>query len=193
MNKERVKQLRQETDISVKKCKEALQEADGDLEDAKEILKKKGQEIAEKKSERATKQGIIESYIHSNKKVGAMVKLTCETDFVARSDKFKKLAHELCMQVAAEEPKFLTKEDIPEDFLDGERKIYKEQVEDSGKPDDIKQEIVEGKLNKYKEEVSLMSQEWIRDNNKTISELIDEYVAKLGENIELEEFSRFEI
>lgn len=193
MDKEKVKQLRQETDISVKKCKEALQEADGDLDEAKEILKKKGQEIAEKKSERATQEGIIESYIHSNKKVGAMVKLTCETDFVARSDKFQELAHELCMQVASEEPKFLRKEDIPEDFLDGERKIYQEQVEDSGKSDDIKEEIVEGKLNKYKEEVSLMSQEWIRDSNKTISELIDEYVAKIGENIELEEFTRFEI
>jgi len=193
MDKEKVKQLRQETDISVQKCKEALQESDGNLEEAKEILKKKGQEIAEKKSERATKEGIVESYIHSNKKVGALVKLTCETDFVARSDKFQKLAHELCMQIAAEEPKFLRKEDIPEDFLDGERKIYREQVEDSGKPEDIKKEIVEGKLNKYKEEVSLMSQEWIRDNNKTISELIEEYVAKLGENIELEEFTRFEI
>ncbi len=193
MNKDKVKRLRQETDISIKKCKEALQEADGDLEQAKEILKKKGQEIAEKKSERATKQGVIESYIHSNKKVGAMVKLTCETDFVARSDKFQKLAHELCMQVASQEPKFLKKEDIPEDFLDGERKIYREQVEGSGKPEDIKKEIVEGKLNKYKEEVSLMSQEWIRDKDKTISELIDEYIAKLGENIELEEFTRFEI
>ncbi|KXB08841.1 elongation factor Ts [candidate division MSBL1 archaeon SCGC-AAA382N08] len=193
MNTDKVKQLRQETDISIQKCKQSLQEADGDLEQAKEILKKKGQEIADKKSERETKEGIIESYIHSDRKVGAMVKLSCETDFVARSDEFQKLAHELCLQIAAEQPKFLNPEDIPEDFLDGERKIYREQVKDSGKPEEIKQEIVEGKLNKYKNQISLMTQTWIRDDTKTIEELINQYIAKLGENIELEDFTRFEI
>lgn len=193
MNTDKVKQLRQETDISIQKCKQSLQEADGNLEQAKEILKKKGQEIADKKSERETKEGIIESYIHSDRKVGAMVKLSCETDFVARSDEFQKLAHELCLQIAAEQPKFLNPEDITEDFLDGERKIYREQVKDSGKPEEIKQEIVEGKLNKYKNQISLMTQTWIRDDTKTIEELINQYIAKLGENIELEDFTRFEI
>lgn len=193
MDTDKVKQLRQETDISVQKCKDALQEADGDLEEAKEILKKKGQEMAEKRAERATKQGIIESYIHSNKKVGAMIKLTCETDFVARSDEFQELAHEICMQIASEEPEFLSQEDIPQEALEEKKDLYREQLKDSDKPDDIKEEIIEGKLGKYKEENSLMSQEWIRDKDKTISELVDEYIAKIGENIELEEFTRFEI
>lgn len=193
MNTGKVKQLREETDISFQKCKQALEEADGDLDQAKQILKKEGQKIAEKKSGRDTDQGVIESYIHANNRVGAMIKLTCETDFVAKSEEFQELAHELCMQVAASEPKFLKPEAIPEEFLDGERKIYREQVEGSGKPEDIKQEIVEGKLNKYKEEICLLTQSWIRDDTKTIKELIDEYVAKLGENIEVEEFERYEI
>ncbi len=188
-----LKQLREETDVSVTECKKALEESKGDIGLAKEILRKWGKDLAGKKSEREVKQGIIESYIHPNKKVGAVLKILCETDFVAKSEQFQQLAHEICLQIVASKPLFLKDEDIPEDFLDGEKKIYQEQFKDSGKPQKIIDGIIEGKLKKYKKEVSLLSQAWIKDETKTIKDLIDEYVAKLGENIVLEQFRRYEI
>jgi len=157
------------------------------------------------------KQGIIEAYIHPNKKIGAIVELRCETDFVARTEEFKKLAHELCLQIAAMNPLFLKTEDIPEKFLAGERKIYQEQFRSSGKPKKMVaetsshlpprptsegsaiDEVVEGKLRKYKEEISLLSQPWIRDETKTVKDLIDEHIARFGENIIIKRFVRFEI
>lgn len=190
---EQIKQLRQETGVSITECKKALETAEGDFEKAKEILRKWGRELAGKKAEREAALGIIESYIHSNKRVGAMVELRCETDFVARSEDFKKLAHEICLQIAAMNPLFLKTKDIPEKFLAGERKIYQEQLKDSGKPKKLINEIVEGKLKKYKEEISLISQPLIRDETKSIGELIDEYIAKLGENIIIKRFARYEI
>ena len=138
-------------------------------------------------------QGVIEAYIHPNKKIGAMVELRCKTDFVARTEEFKKLAHEICLQIAAMNPLFLKTEDIPEKFLAGERKIFEEQFRNSGKPQKVIKEIVEGKLKKYKEEISLLSQPWIRDETKTIKELMDEYIARFGENIIIKKFVRFEI
>ena len=138
-------------------------------------------------------QGVIEAYIHPNKKIGAMVELRSETDFVARTEEFKKLAHELCLQIAAMNPLFLKTEDIPEKFLAGEKKIYQEQFRSSGKPKKIIDQIVEGKLKKYKEEISLISQPWIRDETKTIKDLIDGYIARFGENIIIKRFVRFEI
>ena len=188
-----LKQLREETDVSVTECKKALEESKGDIKLAKEILRKWGKDLAGKKSEREVKQGIIESYIHPNKKVGAMVKILCETDFVAKLEQFQQLAHEICLQIAASKPLFLKEEDIPEDFLDGEKKIYQEQFKDSGKPQKIIDGIIEGKLKKYKKEVSLLSQPWIKDETKTVKDLIDEYIAKIGENIVVEEFRRYEI
>jgi elongation factor Ts len=119
--------------------------------------------------------------------------LHCETDFVARSEEFKKLAQELCLQIAAARPLYLKEEDIPEEFLDGERKIYQKQFEGSGKPQNIIEQIIEGKLKKYKEEISLLSQAWIKDQSKTIKDLIDDYIAKFGERIEIAKFARFEI
>jgi len=190
---DQLKQLREETDVSVTECKKALEESKGDIKLAKEILRKWGKDLAGKKSEREVKQGIIESYIHPNKKVGAMVKILCETDFVAKSEQFQQLAHEICLQIAASKPLFLKEEDIPEDFLDGEKKIYQEQFKDSGKPQKIIDGIIEGKLKKYKKEVSLLSQSWIKDETKTVKDLIDEYIAKIGENIVVEQFRRYEI
>ncbi|MDI6591874.1 MAG: translation elongation factor Ts [Patescibacteria group bacterium] len=143
--------------------------------------------------EKEKKPGIIECYIHSNKKIGVLLDIRCETDFVARTEEFKKLAHELCLQIAAMNPLFLKEEDISERFLAGERKIFREQLSDSGKPQKIIDQIVEGKLKKYKEEISLLSQPYIRDQTKTIKELIDEYIAKFGENIIIKRFVRFEI
>ncbi len=190
---EEIKELRQQTGVSVSECKKALEESSGDLKKAKELLRQWGKEVANKKSERETSEGIVDSYIHPNKKVGVLLELNCETDFVAKSNEFKELAHELCLQIAALKPLFLKQEDIPEKFLDGERKIYQEQVKDSGKPENVTKQIVEGKLNKYKEEVSLLSQSWIKDQNKTIREVLKEYIAKIGENISIKRFERFEI
>lgn len=190
---DQIKQLRQETGVSVTECKKALQEAKGDFEEAKKILREWGKELAGKKSEREAKEGIIESYIHPNKKVGVLVELNCESDFVAKSKDFQNLAHELCLQIAAMNPLFIKEDDIDKKFLDGERKIYKEQLKDSGKSAKINEQVIEGKLKKYKEEVSLMSQVWIKDDTKTIKELIEEYIAKLGENISIKNFTRYEI
>ncbi len=191
-NINQIKQLRQETGISVTECKKALEESEGDFEKAKEILRKRGKEFIKGKAGRETQIGIIESYIHPNKKIGVLLELGCETDFVARSEDFKKLAHELCLQIAAMGPLFLGEEDIPLKFLDGEKKIYQEQLKNSGKPQKIINEIIEGKLKKYKEEISLMSQPWIKDETKTIKELIESYISRIGENIVVKRFARYE-
>lgn len=188
-----IKRLREETDVSVTECKKALVEARGDLEKAKEILRKRGQDLSGKRVEREAKQGIIEAYIHPNKKVGVLIELRCESDFVARSEGFQKLSHEICLQVAAMKPLFLKREDIPQDFLDGERKIYAEQFKDSGKSQKIIDQIIENKLKKHTEEISLFTQPWIKDDTKTIKYLIDEFIVKTGENVVLRNFSRFEI
>ena len=190
---EEVKKLREETGVSVLECKKALEESNGDIEKAKEVLRKRGLELAGKKSERAAKAGIIKSYIHPDNRIGVLLEIRSETDFVAKSEDFKNLAHEICLQIAAMKPLYLEEKDIPEEFLDGERKIYKEQLKDSGKPEEIINQIIEGKIKKYKETVSLLSQEWVKDNAKTIRDLMAEYVAKLGENIIVENFARYEI
>lgn len=190
---DQIKNLRQETGVSVSECKKALEQAKGDNQKAKDILREWGKELAGKKSEREAGSGIIESYLHPNKKVGAMVELRCETDFVAKSKDFKELAHELCLQITAMKPLFLKEEDIDEKFLHGEKKIYKEQLKDSGKPEKIVKQVIEGKLKKYKKQVSLLSQSWVKDDSKTINGLIEEYIAKIGENIKVERFTRYEI
>jgi len=190
---EQIKKLREETGISISECKKALEASKGNLEKAKVILKEWGKEFSKKKIERETKQGIVEGYIHPGKKIGVMVELNCESDFVARSEDFQKLAHEICLQAAAMNPLFSKKEDIPDDFLFGERKIWEEQLKDSGKSKKIIDEIISGKLEKFKEEISLLSQLWIKDETKTVKDLIDEYISRLGENIVVRRFIRFEI
>lgn len=190
---DQIKKLRQETGLSISECKKALEEAGGNIEKAKEILRIWGKNLAAKKAKEETKEGIIESYIHPGKRIGVLLDLRCESDFVARSEDFKKLGHEICLQIAAMNPLFLRPEDIPEEFLAGERKIYQEAMKNSGKPKKIIDEVVEGKLKKYKEEISLLSQSWIKDETKTIKDLIDEHIAKLGENIIIKRFARFEI
>lgn len=193
-NIDQIKKLRQETGFSMIECRKALEEAKGNLELAKEILKRWEEKISgEKKQKEEVKEGIISTYLHPNKKIGVLLDLRCQSDFVAKSEEFQKLAHELCLQIAAMNPLFLKKEDIPEEFLAGERKIYLEQLRDSGKPQKLIDEIIKGKIEKYKEEISLMTQPWIRNESKKISDLIDEYIAKFGENIVIKRFIRFEI
>ena len=190
---DQIKKLREETGISISECKKALEESKGDIERARIILREWGRDFSKKKTEREAKQGIVEGYVHPGKKIGVMVELRCESDFVARSEDFQKLSHEICLQAAAMDPLFLKKEDIPEEFLLGERKIWEDQLKDSGKPQKIINEIIDGKSEKFKEEISLLSQPWIRDETKTLKDLIDEYVARMGENIFIEKFIRLEI
>jgi len=190
---DQVKELRQQTGVSISECKKALEESNGNNEKAKEVLRKWGKQLAGKKSEREAGSGIIDIYLHDNKSIGAMIELRCETDFVAKSDDFKKLAHEICLHITAMKPLFLSENDIPKEFLDKERNIYKEQMENSGKPKEMLSQIIDGKLGKYKKEVSLLSQLWVKDNTKTINGLIEEYIAKIGENIVLKRFIRYEI
>ena len=192
-NIEQVKKLRQETDVSVSECKKALETAKGDFEKAKELLRRWGGELAKKKSQREAEQGMVESYIHPNKKVGVLVDLGCESDFVAKSEDFQKLAHEICLQVAAASPLFIKEEDIPEDLIKKEKAIYRAQSKNADKPKEIINQIVEGKLKKFRKEISLLSQPWIKDEKKAVKELMDEYVAKLGENIVVKRFIRYEI
>ncbi len=190
---EKLKQLREETLLSLEDCKMALEKANGDLEKARIILRELGKESLKDRSQRETKAGIVSCYQHSNKKIGVLVELNCETDFVAKSEEFKKLAHELSLQIAALKPLFLKEEDIPPEILEKEKNIYLNQLKEQNKPKEILNKIVEGKLAKYKNEVCLLNQPWIKDEKRKISDLIKEYQAKFGEKIEIKRFVRFEI
>jgi len=192
-NIELLKQLREETGISMMECAKALEEANGDIKRAKEILREKGKEMIKGREGRATSSGIVKAYIHGEGKIGVLLQLGCESDFVAKSDDFKKLAHDIALHIAAASPLFVSPDEISPEFLDGERKIYQKQIADSGKPKEIVDKILEGKLNKYKDEVSLLRQPWVKDSSKTIQDLLDEVKAKIGENIEITKFCRYQI
>lgn len=193
VNIDQIKELRQQTGVSISECKKALEASNCDFEKAKDILRKWGKELAGKKATREAGQGIIESYIHPNKKVGVLLDIRCESDFVARSEQFQLLAHEICLQIAAMKPLFISEEEIPEDFISGEKEIYIDQLKDSGKPEKIVEQIVQGKLAKYKAEISLLSQPWIKNQDLTIRDYIGENVAKIGENIKIKRFARYDI
>lgn len=188
-----LKQLRDETGISMMECKKALDEAKDDLKRAKEILREKGKEMVKGREGRTAGKGLIESYVHSGGRIGVLLQINCETDFVAKSEAFVNLAHELCLQIAAARPLFVKASDVPEDFLASERKIYQKQFEESGKPKDIMDKIIQGKIDKYQQEVSLLSQPWVKDPSKNTQSLLEEVRAKTGENIEVVKFARFEI
>ncbi len=190
---DQIKQLREETGVSPVEIKKALAEAGGDIAKAKELLRIWGKSLANKKTSKETADGLIDYYIHPNAKTGVLLDIRCETDFVAKSPEFKNLAHEICLQIAASKPLFVSENDIPEAFLDGEVKIYKEQIANSGKPENLVAQILEGKIKKYKESISLLAQPWIKDDSKTIKGLIEDTVAKVGENIEVKHFVRYEI
>lgn len=190
---ESIKKLREETGISLAECRKALEEAEGDIEKAKELLRKRGEAVAQKKGERSVGAGLIDSYIHSNKKLGVMIELNCETDFVARSEDFQNLAHEICLQIASMNPLFVREEEIPEEILKKEKETYEEQAKALNKPKEIIEGIVKGKMEKYKKDNCLINQLWIKDENKTIQNLINEYIAKTGENILVKRFARYEL
>ena len=188
-----IKELREKTGAGIVDCKKALQEANGDMEKAVEILRKKGAAKAAKKADRATAEGIVVSYIHAGGKVGTLVELNCQTDFVARTENFKILGHEIAMQVAAMAPEYLSKEDVPAEVIEKEKEILKQQALSEGKPEHIVEKIVEGRLNKFYSEKCLLDQPWIKDDSKTIADLVREYITKLGENIRVKRFCRFEV
>jgi len=190
---EDVKKLRKETSISLMECRKALEEADNDIEKAKEVLRKKGMEFARKRAGRTMGQGIIKSYIHANERIGVLLDIRCETDFVARSEKFHCLAKDICMQIAAMSPDFVRQEDIPKEYLDKERAIYQEQFAKKNKAKEIVAKIVEGKINKLQEEICLLDQLFIKDQNKKIKNVIDDYKVQLGENISIKAFIRYQI
>ncbi|MCD6419925.1 MAG: translation elongation factor Ts [Synergistetes bacterium] len=188
-----VKELRELTGAGIMECKKALQDANGDKEKAVELLRKRGLAKASRKKGRTANEGIVYSYIHAGGKLGAMLELNCETDFVARTDEFQALAKEIAMQIAASAPLYVSREDVPEDVLAKEREIYAEEARASGKPENVIDRIVKGKLEKFFEEFCLLDQPYIRDPEKKVRELIDEAIAKLGENIVVRRFSRFKL
>ncbi len=188
-----VKELRDRTGSGMMDCKNALRETDGDIEKAIDFLREKGLAKAAKKASRTASDGRIFSYIHTNGKIGAMVELNCETDFVAKTDEFKELGHELCMQIAAAAPQYIRPEEVPEEDLEREKEIYRQQALDEGKPENILDKIAEGKLNKFYENNCLLEQVYIRDGDKKVKDLVVEMIAKLGENMVVRNMSRFSI
>ena len=188
-----LKKLRQETGISFAECQKALEATGGDPEKARDFLRQRGQKIAELKSARTAAQGIVAAYVHSNKKVGVLLDLRCESDFVARSPEFSQLAHEITLQIAAMNPKYAKADEIPAELIAEEKRLCEEQLADSGKPQNIISQIVEGRLSKYRETVCLLSQQWIKDEGKTMQDFINEHIAIIGENIVVGNFIRYEI
>ncbi len=186
-----VKELRDKTGTGMMDCKEALIAADGDMEKAVDYLRKKGMSAATKRSSKAAKEGVIASYIHMGGKIGVMVELNCETDFVAKTEDFQALAKDLAMHVAAFNPTYVRSDDIPEEVLERERNIYRDQSKAEGKPEKIWDKIIEGKLKKYYEDVCLMDQKFIKDNNVTVTDRLNAVIAKTGENVVIRRFVRF--
>ncbi|HEY9189165.1 MAG TPA: translation elongation factor Ts [Ignavibacteria bacterium] len=188
-----VKKLRDKTGAPMMDCKKALQETNGDEEKAIEYLRKKGSKVAEKRADKVANQGAIESYIHAGSRIGVLVELNCETDFVAKTEAFKNLAKEIAMQIAAMNPKYVKRDDVPKEVIDKEIEIYKTQAKSEGKPEHILQKIAEGKLDKFYADVCLLEQAFIKDPNKTIKDLIMEEIGKIGENISVKRFVRFQL
>jgi elongation factor Ts len=188
-----VKKLRDLTGAGMMECKAALTEAKGDLEEATTILRKRGLAQATKKAGRTTNEGMIGHYIHMNGKIGVLVEVNCESDFVARTDDFQGVVREIAMHIAAASPQYVRREDVPQDVLDRERDIYRSQMEGQNKPQQVIDKIIEGKLNSFYEQVCLLDQPSIRDPKVTIGQLVQQTIARLGENIAVPRFVRFKL
>ncbi len=193
INAAQVKELREKTNAPMMDCKNALTEAKGDMEAAVVILRKKGVATAAKKAARVTSEGSVASYIHAGGKIGVLVEVNCESDFVARTDDFKGLVHDIAMHIAASDPKFIRKEDVTPEAFEKEKDIYRAQAAQTGKPAPVIEKIVEGKMAKFYEEVCLYEQPFIKDQTITVSQLIATVIGKLGENISVKRFARFKV
>lgn len=188
-----VKKLREETGVGILECRKAVTESNNNFEKAVEILRKRGFEKAKSKSSRATKQGVVGSYVHSNFKIGVLVEVACETDFVAKNTDFKEMVKNIAMQIAAMSPQYVSSEEIPEDILEKEKEIYREQMKNENKPDNIVEKIIQGKLKKFYSEVCLLNQKFFRDDSKSIEDLVTEHIHKIGENIIIKRFVRYQV
>lgn len=192
-----IKALREKTGAGMMECKAALTEAEGNEEKAVEILRKRGLASATKKAGRVAAEGLVDSYIHAGGKIGVLVEVNCETDFVARSEEFRSFVHDLAMHVAAAEPRFLTKEEVSQEVLDKEREIALEQArndpKNANKPDQVLDKIVEGRMSKFYQEVCLMEQSFVKDQNTTVGQLVTSMISKTGENIKIRRFVRFKM
>ncbi len=190
---QQVAELRAQTGAGMMDAKSVLEETGGDLEKAAELLRKKGIAKAAKKADRETKEGRVHAYIHSNGKLGAMVEVLCETDFVARNQAFVDFCNDLAMHVSASEPLYVSRADVPKEMIDKEQEIYRAEMAGQGKPADVIEKIIEGKLNKWFSDVVLLEQAFIKDEDKTIEEYLKEKIASLGENMQIRRFARFNI
>ena len=188
-----VKELRQRTGIGMMECKQALKESGGDIEKAILILRKKGYARAKDKMSRETAEGVVGSYIHLNGKIGVLVEVNCESDFVARNDDFKDLVKNIALHIAASNPRYISSDEISLEVLEEEKEIIREQFKDSKKPPEIIDKIVQGKLGKFYEEVCLLDQPYVKDDKISVKKLIASYIAKIGENIQIKRFARFEL
>ena len=188
-----VKRLRDETGAGMMDCKRALVEAGGDLESARQILRERGLAGIQKRAGRQASEGLVDAYIHGEGRIGAMVEVNCETDFVGRTEEFRRLAREVAMQVAARDPRWVSRDDVPADVIDGERKIYEEQARGTGKPEQVIQRIVDGKLAAFFEETVLLDQPYIREPSQKVGDLIQEMAAKVGENVMVRRFVRYRL
>jgi len=190
---EEVKKLRSRTGQGMMECKRALEEAGGDLDQAVEVLRKKGLATAEKRASRSTAEGRVQSYIHHNGKVGVLIEVNCETDFVARNEQFQQFLSDLCLHICAASPTAVTREDVAQDLVETERRIAREQMADQKKPDNIIDKIVEGKLNKWYSHIVLLEQPFVKDEDRTIQDLLKDTIVQIGENIVIKRFVRFEV
>ena len=188
-----VKELRQKTGLSMGECKKALVESDGDIEKAVEILRKKGLEAAAKKAGRATAEGMVYAYIHPGSKLGVLVEVNCETDFVARNEQFQEMVKQIAIHIATASPRFVSKEDVTPEVLEKEKEIYLEQAMAQGKPKEIAEKIVQGKLSKFYEEFCLLEQPFFYDESVTVGKFLSQKIAEIGENMKINRFARFEV
>jgi len=193
INAAQVKELRDKTNAPMMACKQALTEAKGDIEEAIVILRKKGVATAAKKAARVTSEGSVASYIHAGGKIGVLVEVNCESDFVARTDDFKNMVHDIAMHIAATDPRFIRKEDVTPEAYEKEKEIYRAQAAETGKPPAVVEKIVEGKMAKFYEEVCLYEQPFIKEQTITVSQLIASVIGNLGENISVKRFARFKV
>ena len=190
---DQIKQLRTISGAGMMDCKQALIEANGNLEQAMELLRKRGAAVAAKRADKETNQGVVESYIHAGGRIGAMVELNCETDFVAKTPQFKSLAHDLAMQIAAMNPQYVRREQVKKETIEKELEIYRSQAQNEGKVPEVAEKIAEGRLEKFYQEVCLMDQSFIKDSGKTIKDILDEATAAVGERVSIRRFMRYHL
>jgi elongation factor Ts len=188
-----IQELRDKTGLGMMDCKKALQESDGNVEKAIELLRKKGAAVAAKRSDKTTSEGIVHAYIHPGNRVGVLIEINCETDFVARTQDLATMAHDICMHIAALKPLYLSPDEVDPKFLEHEKEILREQLAGSGKPEKMIEQILEGKLKKLYSEICLLQQTFVKNDQKTINEVIQDVIARTGENIKIKRFARFDI